>query len=65
MDWMHLSIELPGDDGLALLLLLREKFGFKEVDWCVLQRPDRARVGYDPCEPRTDSGYTIDPFPSA
>jgi hypothetical protein len=60
---MHLMVEIPEDDGLTLLLFLREKFGFTEVDNCELQRPDRARVSYGPGEPRTDSGYTIDPFP--
>ena len=61
-EWIHLSIELPPDDGRLLLLLLKEKLGFTEIDFCELQRPDHARVGYGPCEPRTDSGYTLDPF---
>lgn len=62
-DWMHVAVELPMADGLALLMHLREKAGFKEIDWCELQRPDRARATYGPCPPRTSSGYTIDPFP--
>lgn len=61
-DWMHLSIEMPAEDGAALLNLLRDKLGFTDVDWCELQRADRARVGWGPSEPRTDSGFTVDPF---
>lgn len=60
---MHLMVEVPPEDGAALLQLLRERFGFTEIDFCELQRPDRARVSYGPSEPRTSSGYTIDPFP--
>ena len=60
---MNISIEIPPDDGLAILMLLKEKLGFREIDWCELQRPDRARITYGPCPERTESGYTIDPFP--
>lgn len=60
-DWMHITIELPTIDAHALLLFLKEKAGFREVDWCELQRPDFARVSYGPCAPRTDSGFTIPP----
>ena len=61
-EWMRISVEIPADEGRALLLVLREKLGFKDVDWCVMMRPDFAKVDYDPCPPRTESGYTIDPF---
>lgn len=60
---MQISVEIPADEGHALLMYLREKAGFAEVDWSEMQRADRARVMYAPCPPRTDSGLTIDPFP--
>lgn len=56
-DWTHIMIELPQDDAAALLLLLRERLGFRTIDWCEMQRPDFARVSYGPCEARTTSGY--------
>ncbi len=62
-EWMHLTIEVPPEEGMALLRLLQERFGFREIDWCELQRPDFARVSYGPSEPRTCSGYTIEPLP--
>jgi hypothetical protein len=62
-DWMLITVQVPADDGLALLMHLKEKMGFTAIDRCVLQRADRARVDYDPCPPLTTSGYTIDPFP--
>lgn len=58
---MNLSIEVPEVDGANLLLLLREKFGFGDVDWCELQRPDFARVMWGPTDPRTDSGFDVEP----
>lgn len=64
-DWMHFTIEVPARDGMELLAALQAQFGFVEVDWCELQRADRARVSYGPCPPRTESGFTIDPFPPA
>jgi hypothetical protein len=61
-DWMAIDVQLPRDEGLALLAYLRKTMNFVEIDWCELQRPDFARAGYGPCPPRTDSGYTIAPF---
>lgn len=55
--WMHLMIELPADEAEALLLMFREKMGFREVDWCEMQRSDFARVSWGPSDPRTSSGY--------
>jgi hypothetical protein len=63
-DWMHIMIEVPAEEGSALLQMLQEKAGFREVDWCELQRPDFSRVSYGPSEPRTSSGFTIPPFPA-
>jgi len=62
MDWMALHIELPHDEGQALLNFLRVALDMKEIDFCEMQNPQRARVGWGPCPPRIDSGYTIDPF---
>lgn len=50
-DWMQLTISVPYEDGLALVLMLREKLGFKEVDWCHLERPDHAVALYSPTPP--------------
>lgn len=55
-DWMHLNIQVPYDDGYALLLLLREKLGFRqsEIDHCELSRDDEARVSWGAApDPRT------------
>lgn len=60
--WMNIMIEVPEDEALAILAILKEKVGFRDVDWSEMQRPDFARVTYSPCPPRTDSGYTIPPF---
>lgn len=60
--WMHISVELPEAEGAALLAFLRGELEFIEIDFCELQRPDRARVSYGPCERPTSSGYTTDPF---
>jgi hypothetical protein len=48
-EWMRLTIEMPRDDGLTLLLLLREKFGF-DPDHGRLNRADYARVAYSATE---------------
>lgn len=59
---MCFHIAVPQGDGHTLLTMLQEQFGFLEVDWCVLQRPDYAQVDYGPCDANTSSGYTQDPF---
>jgi hypothetical protein len=59
-DWIHLMIEVPAEDGLAMIEQLKTKVGFREVDSGELQRPDFARVSYGPCEPRTSSGFGFD-----
>lgn len=58
--WMSVMVELPEAEGNALLALLRGELGFRDIDWCELQRPDFARVSYGPCEPRTASGFGDD-----
>lgn len=63
--WMHLAITIPRDDGAALLLHLRDKMGFRDVDFCELQRPDFARATFGPADPRTGHGFAVDPFPKA
>lgn len=60
--WMWINVRLPAEDGKALLQHLEQEMGFLEVDYAVLQRPDRSQVNYAPCPRRTSSGYTIDPF---
>lgn len=60
--WMHIMIEMPEDDAMAVITMLKEKAGFRDVDWCEMQRPDYSRASYGPCPPRTDSGFTIPPF---
>lgn len=55
--WVHISVELPENEAQALLSFFRGEMGFREIDWCELQRPDFARVSYGPCEPRTESGF--------
>ncbi|MET0701694.1 MAG: hypothetical protein ABWY93_18745 [Mycobacterium sp.] len=62
-DWMQVTVEVPDHDGLKLLAYLRGELNFVEIDFCELQRPDRARATYAPSEPRTSSGYTVEPFP--
>lgn len=59
-DWMHIMIEVPAEEGWALLQMLKEKAGFRYVDWCEMQRPDFSRVSYGPSEPRTSSGLGFD-----
>lgn len=61
--WMHIMIQMPADEAEALLLLLREKMGFTEIDWCEMQRPDYSRVSWGPAEVRTSSGYETPPAP--
>lgn len=53
-DWMHLMIEVPPEDGRALLMLLAEKLQFRDspADFCEMVRDDGARVSYGPCKPR-------------
>jgi hypothetical protein len=62
-DWMRITVTIPPRDGDLLMKILRVSFNFQEVDWCEMQRPDRARVVYGPCPPLFDSGLTVDPFP--
>lgn len=62
-DWMYVSIQAPSEVGAAVVKLLREQFGYRDTDWCVLERrEDYSRVDYDPMPPRTeaDNEYTID-----
>jgi hypothetical protein len=61
-DWIHVTIEVPADDGAAIIEMLKTKANFRDVDWCEMQRPDFARVSYGPCPPRTESGFTNPPF---
>lgn len=60
-EWMHISIEVPADDGGALLLLLHDKLGFTETDWCELTRPDGARIFYGPLGDVPDRGAAMAP----
>lgn len=53
-DWMHISIQVPLDDGISILRYIEFAWGFKQVDWCIMGRDkDNARIDYDPCEPLT------------
>jgi hypothetical protein len=61
-DWISVMVELPAVEGQELITYLQNEKGFRDIDWCELQRPDFARVSWSPCPPRTDSGYTIPPF---
>ena len=63
-DWVSVFMEVPPEVAQDVLALLRDKHGMREIDWCELQRPDYARASYGPCERRTSSGYTVDPFTS-
>jgi hypothetical protein len=47
-DWMHIRVVVPPRDGAALLRLLRDEFGFEDIDWCLMQRPDQSMVDYGP-----------------
>lgn len=55
--WMHIMIEVPAEEGEDILTQLKEEGGFRDIDFCELQRPDFARVSWGPSEPRTESGY--------
>lgn len=59
---MYISIEMPPQEAQQILRHLTEQHGFREIDWCELQRPDFARVTYAPSPKRTGSGFTIAPF---
>lgn len=60
-DWMNVTVQAPPEVGAAVLDFLKDRFGFLEIDWCVLERrQDFSRVDYDPMPPRTKSDYTID-----
>ncbi len=62
-DWMHVSVTAPPEVGAAVVEFLKTRFGFRDVDWCVLERrEDYSRVDFDPAPPRTraDSEYTVD-----
>ena len=61
-DWTQITFEVPPEETQKILEFAKT-LGFKEIDWCVMQREkDFARVDYAPCDPSTSSGYTIDPF---
>lgn len=62
-DWMQVRIQAPPEVGAAVLELLRERFGYRDTDWCVMERrEDYSKVDYDPIPPRAaaDNEYTID-----
>ena len=51
-DWMEIKITVPGQEGSALLPLLREKTSCDQIDsdWTVEKRPqDNGTVEYAPC----------------
>jgi hypothetical protein len=62
-EWMQISVQLPEDEGFALLLILREKMGFTETDWCEAQREDRAWLMYGSCDPPTAPPTVPSPRP--
>lgn len=64
-DWMQVRIQASPEVGAAVLELLRERFGYLDSDWCVMERrQDYSRVDFDPMPARTkadhDREYTID-----
>jgi hypothetical protein len=57
-DWTNISITIPPADAEPILRFLREEHGFRDVDWCVMQRDaDCARVDYDPVPPLTSREF--------
>lgn len=63
--WMQVRIQAPPEVGAAVLKLLREQFGYRDTDWCVMElREDYSRIDFDPMPARTktdhDREYTID-----
>jgi hypothetical protein len=48
--WMQVTVVAPADVGGAVLDLLRGQ-GFREIDWCELERDDNARADYGPAAP--------------
>jgi hypothetical protein len=62
-DWMEVRIVAPPEVGAAVMDFLRERFGYVEPDWCVLERrEDYSRVDYAPAPARSvaDYEYTVD-----
>lgn len=62
-EWMSLYIEVPADDGGALVDLLINKLNFTEVDYCELRRPDGATAGYGPAREDNLISSTTDERP--
>jgi len=62
-DWMQVIVQAPAEVVDAVLGLLRERFGFRDIapiDWCVLEREaDYAHVDFAPAPPATNM-YVID-----
>jgi hypothetical protein len=62
-EWMQVRAQVPPEVAAAILRLLRERHGFRDTDWCVMERrEDYSRVDYDPIPLRTraDYEYTVD-----
>jgi hypothetical protein len=56
-EWMQVIVVAPDEVGMAVLELLRN-FGFRDTDFCVLERRvDYSRVDYDPAPARTAADY--------
>jgi len=62
-EWMHLSVHAPSGVVQAVMAMLRQRYGFRDItgiDWCVLEREqDFAHVDYAPADEATNL-YAID-----
>lgn len=58
-DWMHLMLQAPEPVVIAVMEFL-EGHGYREIDFCVLERPeDYSQVHFGPAEVLTNQ-YPID-----
>lgn len=62
--WLQVTVQAPPEVGRAVLALLQERFGFRDIapiDWCALERyEDFSHASYAPCEPVTENPYVVD-----
>lgn len=54
---MRVMITAPPEVGASVIRFLKEHHGFVDIDWCVMERPDLARVDFDPADPLTTSYF--------
>lgn len=60
-DWMQVSVVAPPEAGDAVLRMLKDRFGYRAIDWCELERKeDYSTVTFAPVEPVTENRYTVD-----